>query len=234
MINNIQKPLVFLGTNVSMWYIVDAAKKLGIEVAGVIDDDYHGQGEFQSLPVLAKQDQLQQDMWQDYQFFCATSWQPNEVHGPWHARNRSKRSQYISMLDELDLDVATIVHPTAQIISYNVQIGRGVFLDKNTYVGSNTTIGDYTNIWYNASVGHNNTIGRNCVMQRYCTITGGVQLGDNVYIGMKSSVVRDDVTIASGTFIHPGLTLLRGTVENEVVSLAGRDLRKVYFEPTES
>ncbi len=234
MINNTSKPLVFLGTAASIWYLVDAASMLGIHVAGVIDDDYHGQGNFESLPVLAPELQLSDPAWKDYQFFCATAWQPDDKLGPWHARNRAKRMSYIDRMDQLKLDVATLIHPTAAVSSRNVHLGQGVFIDHHTYIGSNTVIGDYTNVYFSASAGHNNVLGRNCVMQRYCVITGGVKLGNNVYMGMKSAVVRDDVIISDGTFIHPGLTLLRGTEENEVVSLAGKDLRKVYFEPTES
>jgi hypothetical protein len=41
-------------------------------------------------------------------------------------------------------------------------------------------------------------------------------------------VSRSKVTISAGTFIHPSLTMLRGTSTNEEVSIAGKDLRKVY------
>jgi len=233
MINDTSKPLVFLGTNVAMWNLVDAARQLGITVAGVIDDDYHGAGQFQTLPVLASESALEDAFWKDYQFFCATSWQPDELHGPWHTRNRSKRHLYIHQLDQLDLDVATLVHPSSTVVSYNVKLGKGVYVDHSAYVGSNTTIGDYTMLWYGAGIAHDNTIGRNCVIQRYSFISGGVQLQDNVYMGLNSSVVRDDVVVSTGTFIHPGLSLMRGTQPGEVVSLVGKDLRKVYYRPTE-
>jgi carbonic anhydrase/acetyltransferase-like protein (isoleucine patch superfamily) len=233
MINDTTKPLVFLGTNCAMWNLVDTAKQLGIPVAGIIDDDYHGAGEFQSLPILALESELQSQFWNDYQFFCATSWQPDEVKGPWHTRNRSKRHQYIDLLDSYNLDVATIVHPLSTVVSYKVDLGRGVYVDHSAYVGSNSSIGDYTMLWYGAGIAHDNMIGRNCVIQRYSFISGGVQLQDDVYMGLDSSVVRDDAVISTGTFIHPGISLMRGTSPGEVVSLAGKDLRKVYHRPTE-
>lgn len=233
MINNTSKPLVFLGTNLAMWNLVDTARQLGITVAGVIDDDYHSAGEFQTLPVLALESSLDDAFWKDYQFFCATNWQPDELLGPWHTRNRSKRHLYIDRLDQLDLDVATLVHPFSIVISYNVNLGKGVYLDQHCYVGSNTTIGDYTMLWHGSGCGHDNTVGRNCVIQRQSFISGGVKLEDNVFMGLRSSVIRDNVTIAAGTFVHPGISLMRGTQPGEVVSLVGKDLRKVYHRPTE-
>ena len=40
------------------------------------------------------------------------------------------------------------------------------------------------------------------------------------------------MTIKQGTFIHPNIMLLRGTEQDEEISLVGKDLRKVY-QPVE-
>lgn len=234
MINNTDKELIFLGTNSAIWYLVDTAKLLGITIAGIIDDDYHGIGTFQGLPVIAPESSITQSSYNNYQFFCATAWQPDDKLGVWHTRNREKRQKYINLLDDLNLDVATIVHPRASVVSYNVDLGKGVYVDNNVYVGSNSKIGNYSMLWFCSGIAHDNIIGKNCVVQRYCTITGGVQLQDNVFMGIRSSVVRDDVVISEGSFIHPGITMLRGTQKNEIVSLAGKDLRKIYNNPTVS
>lgn len=233
MINDTSKPLVFLGTNASIWAMVDAVKKLGITVAGIIDDDYHGAGQFQTLPILALESDLQDIFWKDYQFFCATTWLPDDQLDPWSVRSRTKRGNYIDLMERLDLDVATIVHPLSTVVSYNVNLGKGVYVDHSVYVGSNTTIGDYTMLLAFAGIAHDNIIGRNCVVQRYSVISGGVKLEDNVYLGVGSSVIRDNITVATGTFVHPGILLMRGTQPGEVVSLVGKDLRKVYYKPTE-
>jgi UDP-3-O-[3-hydroxymyristoyl] glucosamine N-acyltransferase len=228
MINDTTKPLVFIGTNVCIWEVVDAAKAIGYEIAGVIDNDYHGRGEFQSLPIIAREEDLVDAKWKDYQFFCATNWQPDNVLENIHQRNRDKRQKYIKLLDELDLSVATIVHPMASVASYNTKLGKGVYIDKFVCVGSNCTIGNYTTLWNQSALAHDNTVGNNCVLQRCVNVSGDITIEDNVYLGVSCCVFRDNVTIASGTFVHPGLMLLRSTEPNEVVSLAGKDLRKVY------
>lgn len=228
MINDTSKPLVFLGTNTCMWDIVDPAKKIGYNVVGVIDDDYHGQGEFQSLPVIAREEELSDPKWKNYQFFCATNWQPDDKLAPSQVRNRQKRNKYIKLLEDLDLPVASIVHPWASVISYNNHIGKGVYIDKFVSVGSNCNIGDYSTLWQSTTLAHDVVVGKNCVFQRFAMVAGDVVIKDNVYMGMCSVICRDNVVLEENTFIHPTLMLLRGTSPNEVVSLSGKDLRKVY------
>ena len=230
MINDTSKPLVFLGTNANIHWLVMTAHQVGYTVAGVIDDDYHGQGYFQDLPVIAQQQDLidNTDHFGQYQFFCATNWQPEELTDPNHTRNRQKRHQLIDLLDQQQLDVATIISPQAQVCQYRLTVGRGVFIDSFAIVVSQSTIGDYTNIYAHATVGDSVIIGRNCVLQRFSLLTGEVVLGNNVYLGLNASANKDGIELKSGTFVHPGIMLMRDTQENEIVSLVGRDLRRVY------
>ena len=71
-------------------------------------------------------------------------------------------------------------------------------------------------------------VGDHCVLQRHVQLAGGVTLGNTVYMGFYSLVSRHDTNIADDTFVHPSMTVMRDTVPGEVISLAGRDLRKIY------
>lgn len=224
------KPLVFLGTNHNLHWFVDIAKSAGYVVAGIIDNDYHGQGHFQDIPIIGREEELLEnfDYWNQYQYFCGTNWQPTEVKDPYQERNQLKRNRYIALLDEQKYDVATIVSPRAQVCTYNVKLGRGVFIDSFCYVASNTTIGDWTMVYGYSTVADSCNIGRNCVLQRRTLITGEVTLEDNVYMAIGSIINKNHVTISRNTFIQQGIMVLRDTKPDELIGLAGKDLRRVY------
>jgi UDP-3-O-[3-hydroxymyristoyl] glucosamine N-acyltransferase len=230
MINNTSKPLIFLGSSYNIHWLVDVAERIGFTIAGIIDDDYHGQGQFQDIPVIARQQELfdKPDYFQQFQFFCATNWQPSDLVDVNQKRNTEKRNQIINVLDQLNLDVATIISSSAEVSKYKTSIGKGTFIDSFCLVSPYVTIGNYTNLYSHSNVGDHVTIGNNCMIQRNTQIIGDVTLGNDVYMGFYSLAGRRHMNIADGTFVHPSITVLRDTKPNEIISLAGKDLRKIY------
>ena len=51
---------------------------------------------------------------------------------------------------------------------------------------------------------------------------------DEVYFGLHSQDSKGGLHIRRGTVIHPCLMIRRDTKENEVISLVGKDLRRIY------
>lgn len=224
MINNTSKPLIFVGSNLNIYKVYELVESLGITIAGIIDNDYHGQGNYKDIPIIAREEDIA-SLKDQYQFLCVTNWIPGT--DPIITRNNQKRQRLINLLDSLEVEQATIISNLAQV-STRSNLGKGVIIDAFAMVEPNVTVNDYTTIYPYAVIGHDSVIGKNVVIQRYCLITSSVNIQDNVYTGLGSRVSRSKVTISAGTFIHPNLTMLRGTSPNEEVSLAGKDLRKVY------
>ena len=226
MINDTTLPLIFLGSNANIYKLYELCQNVGYTIAGIIDDDYFDQEQFQGIPIINSESDLQNkvDFFRNtYQFICATNWIP----GPEFVRNREKRHRLINTLDRLNLSLATVISPQAQV-SKHAAIGDGVFVDAIATVEPNTKISNHCSMYSNSYLGHNSTLGRNTVVQRYCFITSDVLVGNNGYLGLYSQLSRSHVNIKDNTFIHPGITILRSTEENEEVSLIGKDLRKVY------
>lgn len=233
MINDITKPIVFLGSNANIFKIYELAINIGYDVAGIIDDDYHGQGNYNGIQIVGTEKELVNDvnkLREKFQFICATNWFTNDdtvYDRDIIIRNKEKRNRLIALLDNLKLQVATIISPLARVSKYST-IGKGVFVDDFAVIEPHVTVADHNSIYAFSYIGHDSIINRNCVIQRYCFITSTVTIENNVYMGLCSKILRSNSTISQGTFIHPGLTLLRGTVSNEEISLVGKDLRKVY------
>lgn len=218
MYNDTTRPLVFLGSNSNIYKLQELALSAGMQVLGIIDDDYHGQGVYKGIPVIGKEQDIESFV--GCQFICATNWTPD----PQSTRNRIKRARQLKLLTHLPL--ATIVSPLANVSRYaTIAPGTAVYafatLEPEVQVGAHSLIYDY------AIVGHESQIGSNVVLQRQVLITSLVTVEDNVYFGLCSRACRSSTTISSGTFVHPNIMLLRGTVPQETVSLAGR---KVYNE----
>ena len=224
MINNTSKPLVFVGSNLNIYKVYELVENIGITIAGIIDDDYHGQGNYNGIPIIARESDIDH-IRNQYQFLCVTNWIPGT--DPVVLRNNRKRQRIIDLLDSLNVEQATIISKLAQV-SAKATIGKGVIIDAFAMVEPNVIVGDHTTIYAYSVIGHDSIIGYNNVIQRYCLITSSVNIQNNVYFGLCSRASRSKVTISSGTFLHPNLTLLRGTKFNEEISLVGKDLRKVY------
>ena len=225
------KPLLLLGTNSNIHDFCDIAKGSGFEIAGIIDDDFHGQGSYQGIPIVAREQDLVDNPahWNNYQFFCVTNWQPAVFNEPSQARNRQKRQRLIALCEQQQFDVATVIGKFAHVCTYNVRLGRGVFIDNFSYVSSNLTIGDYTSVYSGSRIGDHSTVGKNCVLQRNSLLIGNTTLQDDIYLGIGSFIAKSYLTIASGTVVQQGLMVMRDTEPGEVVSLVGKDLRKIFL-----
>jgi UDP-3-O-[3-hydroxymyristoyl] glucosamine N-acyltransferase len=224
MINDTSKPLVFLGSNANIFKIYELAESIGYTVAGIIDDDYHGQGKFKGIPIIAKEQDIA-DLRDTHQFLCVTNWISGTEAGV--TRNREKRHKLINLLDSLEVTQASMVSSKAQVSSYST-IGNGVVVDAFAVVEPYVIIDDHVTIHNHSIIGHDSTVGRNTVIQRKVLITSYVIVGDNSYLGIGSRACKSHSVIGKGTFIHPHIMVLRSTTENEEVSLAGHDLRKIY------
>jgi hypothetical protein len=89
-------------------------------------------------------------------------------------------------------------------------------------------IGDFTNLFTGAGIGYANIIGKSCVFQRHSGTMNDNIIEDEVYFGLHSQDSKGGLRIRRGTVIHPCLMIRRDTQENEVISLVGKDLRRIY------
>ena len=214
--NDSSRPLVLLGSNSNILKLVELAESCGVAVEGIIDDDYHGQGQYKGIPVVAQEQDIIQFA-DTHQFLCATNWTPD----PGSARNREKRTKQLTLITQNRLALATLVSPLAAVSRYSVvQAGTIIYpfasIEPEVVIGSHSILYDYS------IVGHESRVGHNVVLQRHVLVTSLVTVENNVYMGLCSRAGRSSTTLGNGTFVHPNVMILRGTDPNEVVSLASR------------
>jgi sugar O-acyltransferase (sialic acid O-acetyltransferase NeuD family) len=106
------------------------------------------------------------------------------------------------MVDRLPKDTKyfTFIHPTAQILGNDVEIGEGSIICANVIITTNVKIGKHCHLNLNTTIGHDNIIGDYFTTAPSVNISGNCNIGNQVYFGTKSCVkqkikICDDVII---------------------------------------
>ena len=75
----------------------------------------------------------------------------------------------------------------------------------NSLISVNTRVGDFITL-LSSAIGHDAVIGNYSTISSYCDITGGVKLGERVFLGSHVSIVPkrkigDDAYVAAGSIV---------------------------------
>lgn len=229
-INDNTKPLILIGSNSALWFIQDMCDRLGITISGIIDSDYFGNtAQLHNIPVvdteLSFEDPVKLAHYKEnYNFFLVTNWFPAGIAD----RDADKRRRLMSIIDQFDLPCITLIDPDTRV-QKSTKIGKNVLIDAYVYISANNIIGDYVTFQTGSGIGYNNRVGRNCVFQRWSGMMNNSTMADDVYVGLNAQIFGYGLYIAKGTVLQPCMAVKRDTVENEVIGLAGKDLRKIYM-----
>ena len=231
LVNNSNRPLIFLGSNSIMEKYTEVCEEQGITVHGIIDQDYYGNtAEIGGVPVVDTEDCFSDQDKLDYyrnnfNFFCATNWTP--LQDPISIRNKDKRQRLIDTIENNNLNCISIVDTFSTKISKSIKIGQGVYIDGYVNIEPKATIGDFTNIYSHAHIGHDSVIGKNCVIQRVACLASNCTVEDNVYMSISVKAFKSGARFGRGTFIQEGIYIRRGTVAGEVVSMNGANTKRI-------
>lgn len=222
-------PVVFLGTNSNLLLYCETAKKAGITIAGIIDNDYAGNtDQLHGLPVLGSEQDLEflQSCKSKYLFFIATNWSPD----PEHVRDCQKRQHLIDVVATHQLQCVNIVDPSAQV-SEHAHLGQGIYIGALSYVEPDVAIEDHAQIHYGVGLSHGSRVGTNTVIQRQAGIAASI--GANCYVGMWSKLFKSDLLqVGDHAIINPGLYVARDVASQEHVKLT-KESRRVASYPAE-
>lgn len=101
-----------------------------------------------------------------------------------------------------------LVHPSS-LVGPRVRLGEGVILCPQVVLTCDLEVGDNTAVNIASSVAHNARIGRHCQLSCFADITGHVEIGDQVFLGSRVSVIPgqtigDRAQVAAGSVVaHP-------------------------------
>ena len=120
---------------------------------------------------------------------CALPIYPSEYKMMIAVSDSLGRSQIADRLPS-ETGYFTFIHPTAQIMDKNIEIGEGSFIGANSILTTNITIGKH------AILNRGNQIGHDCIIGNFFSampgsiISGNVHIGNRCYLGTNSSIIE--------------------------------------------
>lgn len=117
----------------------------------------------------------------------------------------NERHKIISKLPD-NTRFFTYIHPTAQIMGDDVEIGLGSFIGANSILTTNIKIGNHAILNRGNQIGHDSIIGDYFSAMPGAIVSGNVRIGDKVYMGSNSTIkektmVCGDVKIGSNAAV---------------------------------
>ena len=103
----------------------------------------------------------------------------------------------------------SFIHPSAQIIGDDVEIGEGSVICANCVITTNVKLGKHTHLNLISTVGHDCRIGDYFTTAPGAKISGNCNIKDRVYFGTNASV-REKIDICEDVTIG----LMSGVVKN--------------------
>ena len=94
----------------------------------------------------------------------------------------------------------TFIHPTALILSDNVQVGVGSFIGANSILTTNIKLGKHTILNRGNQIGHDSEIGDYFSAMPGAIVSGNVKIHDCVYMGTNSAI-KEKLSIHSLSII---------------------------------
>lgn len=114
-----------------------------------------------------------------------------------------------------DTSYFIFVHPTAQILSEDVELGEGTFVGANTIITTNITIGKHGILNRGNQIGHDTIIGNYFTAMPGAIVSGDVRIGEKVYIGTNSSI-KEKINICSDVKIGSNATVVKNIINGGV------------------
>ena len=108
-----------------------------------------------------------------------------------------------TIVDQLPSDTRffTFIHPTALIMSDDVEIGEGSFIGAYSILTTNIKLGKHSLLNRGCHIGHDCRIGDFLSMMPGSIISGNVKIGNEVFLGTNSSTTTPTPAITQ-TLTH--------------------------------
>jgi len=106
----------------------------------------------------------------------------------------------------------TFIHPSAQILGNDVQIGEGSIVCAGSMITTNCKIGKHTHLNLHTTIGHDCIIGDYFTTAPGVHVSGNCKIEDCVYIGTNASV-KQGVSIIKDTVIGLNAGVVKDIVE---------------------
>lgn len=128
--------------------------------------------------------------------------------------NNEVRQDIVNRLSELDVEYATIIHPSS-VIGLDTEIGDGSVVFAGAVINPDTTLGKHCIVNTSATIDHDNWIGDFVHLSPGSHTAGNVSMGDGVWLGI-GACIKEGITIDANIIIGAGATVVKHLNEKGV------------------
>jgi sugar O-acyltransferase (sialic acid O-acetyltransferase NeuD family) len=120
----------------------------------------------------------------------------------------------------------TFVHPTALLMSKDIEIGIGSFIGAYSILTTNITIGNHVILNRGNQIGHDSKIGDFFSAMPGAIVSGNVRISDCVYMGNNSSI-KEKILVNSNVIIGSNAAVVKNIIASGVyVGVPAKFLKK--------
>ena len=106
----------------------------------------------------------------------------------------------------------TFIHPTAQLMNDNIEIGEGGFIGVGSILTTNIKLGKHALLNRGNHIGHDTVIGDYFSMMPNAVVGGNVTVEDYVYLGSCSNI-REKINISPDVIIGMNAAVVKNITE---------------------
>lgn len=182
------KELIIIGAGGHGLVVADIAKQNGYQKIAFLDDNKE---KVYDYPIIGNSSEAVK--YRDSDFFVAIG-------------NNSVREHFVTALEEKDINVISLIHPSS-IIAGDVVIGNGTVIMAGAVVNCKSKIGKGVILNTGCTVDHENIIGDYVHLSPGCHTSGQVVIQKETWLG-TGSIVINNVEICERCTIGAGCVVI--------------------------
>jgi sugar O-acyltransferase (sialic acid O-acetyltransferase NeuD family) len=183
-------------------------------VAFCADQEFITDREMLGLPIVAFEEVLDEYPPDSFDMFVALSYAKlNQTRAQKYYEAKQKGYTLVSYI--------TTHYPRWP----DTEFGDNCFILENQTIQPFVKIGNNVTLWSGNHIGHHSVVGDHCFLANV-VVSGHCTIGEFSFMGTNSEI-RDGITLAPGTVLGAGGTLVKDTVDNGVYVGVAAELKSV-------
>lgn len=182
------KELIIIGAGGHGLVVADIAKQNGYQKIAFLDDNKE---KVYDYPIIGNSSEAVK--YRDSDFFVAIG-------------NNSVREHFVTALEEKDINVISLIHPSS-IIAGDVVIGNGTVIMAGAVINCKSKIGKGVILNTGCTVDHENIIGDYVHLSPGCHTSGQVVIQKETWLG-TGSIVINNIEICEGCTVGAGCVVI--------------------------
>jgi sugar O-acyltransferase (sialic acid O-acetyltransferase NeuD family) len=164
-----------------------------------VDAEFLSSDRFNNSPLVAFEQITDSFSPETHELFIALSY--SEI-------NQLRARKFLEAKDK-GYKIASYISSKATVFD-NVEIGENCFILENNVVQPYVRIGDNVTLWSGNHIGHHSSIDDHCFLASHIVVSGGVEMGKYVFIGVNATL-RDHIKIGDSSVIGAGALIMSDT-----------------------